>query len=88
MGPSFSEYMIYICYILAACCLPYWIYLDYKIRKNPKYEFTLICTPEGYRRILAQCEVAKLTQAQYFNQAINLMSDKLDFPKPDDVTVH
>lgn len=49
--------------------------------------FVLVCTPEGYRRVLAQCEIAKITPTEYFNRAIDLMSDDLKLPRPDDKVV-
>lgn len=68
--------------------LIFFIY-KYLIKETtPKYEITLVCTPEGYRRILASCEVSGMTRTEYFNQALNDIADKHNLPRPDDVTVH
>lgn len=86
MGPSYAE--VFICLIAVTGIITVlWILCKPIVKKPTNCEFTLVCTPEGYRRVLAQCEIAKITPKEYFNRAINLMSDDLKLPRPDDTVV-
>lgn len=94
MGISLSEYVLGIANIVIMSLSAWWFYTSWKADRTlkgdrtPSYKITLVCTPEGYRRILASCEVSKLTRTEYFNEALNDIADKYNFPRPDDVTVH
>ena len=66
----------------------YWLYLIITTDRTPKYKYTLVCTPEGYRRILAHCEITKMTKEEYFNRALDLIADEIELVRGDEVKVH
>ena len=94
MGISLSEYVLGIANIVIMSLSAWWFYTSWKADRTlkgdrtPSYKITLVCTPEGYRRILAHCEITKMTKEEYFNRALDLIADEIELVRGDEVKVH
>ena len=84
---SFAEYTLTFVNIVIMSLSAWWFYKTWKANRTLSYEITLVCTPEGYRRILAHCELTNMTQTKYFNHALDLIADDLELVRGDEVKV-